>query len=76
MSMAGFILRLMFKHSMCSWGEQTAPCQRVQPAAGRSHPLLSFLLTLPELSLLLNKSIWLLTSPHDRDSWFPRALPG
>lgn len=68
MSMAGFIFRLMFKHSMCIWGEQTVPRQTVLLTAGRSHPLLSSALTL--LFLLLSKSIWLLTSPHDRDIWF------
>lgn len=47
MSMAGFIFRLMFKHGMCIWGEQTVPCQTALLTAGRSHPLLSFALTLP-----------------------------
>lgn len=71
MSMAGFIFRLMFKHSMCIWGEQTVPCQTALLTAGRSHPLLSCALTLPGQSfLLLSKSIWALTSPHDRDIWF------
>ena len=71
MSMVGFIFRLMFKHSMCIWGEQTVPCQTVLLTAGRSHPLLSFALTLPGQSfLLLSKSICLLTSPHNRDIWF------
>ena len=71
MSMAGFIFRLMFKHSMCIWGEQTVPCQTVLLTAGRSHPLLSFALTLPGQSFpLLSESIWLPTSPHERDIWF------
>lgn len=38
MSMAGFIFSLMFKHSMCIWGEQTVPCQTILLGAGRSHP--------------------------------------
>lgn len=46
MSMAGFIFRFMFKHSMCIWGEQTVPRQTVLLTAGRSHPLLSSALTL------------------------------
>lgn len=71
MSMAGFIFSLMFKHSMCIWGEQTVPCQTILLGAGRSHPLLSFALTLPGQSfLLLSKSIRLFTSPHDRDICF------
>lgn len=71
MSMAGFIFRLMFKHGVRIWGEQTVPCQTVPLTAGRVHLFLSFPLTLPGQSfLLLSKSIWLLTSPHDKDIWF------
>lgn len=46
MSMAGFILRLVFKHSTCVWGEETVPCQTVLLTAGRFHPHLSVVLTL------------------------------
>lgn len=71
MSMASFIFRLMFKHSMCIQGEQTVPCQTVLLTAGSSHPFLGLTLTLPgQCFLLLNKSIWLLTSPQGRDIWF------
>lgn len=70
MSMAGFILRLMFKHSTCVWEGRSSPLPNSPTDSRKVSPPSQRCINPVELSKLLNKSIWLFPSPPSGDVWF------